>query len=137
MQIVEIKWDKFSYQELFKIDWFYPYYLYLIVRGTNLIYIGLTYYTDFAYEINYNMKRCNINSLGLHFWLGEFKCEKSDFERISKKLVKDVESLLIFYHKPSHNISNINTYYGRSNLKIKNMGCPYLEKNVNSEKLNH
>ena len=49
--------------------------------------------------------------------------EKSNYNRITKSIIRDIESLLICGNEPEENVQCKDNYTGRDNLKIKNNVC--------------
>jgi hypothetical protein len=81
----------------------------------------MAYKQDVADEIRQTIRNFNYNEDGINIWLGYI--DKSNYERITEEIVRDVESLLICANTPSDNTQNINNYSGRDNLKVENLGC--------------
>jgi hypothetical protein len=92
---------------------------------SKLIYIGIAYHQDVADEIYRTIKRFDYNIKKIKIWLGYI--EKSDYNRITKSIVRDIESLLICGNEPEDNVQCKDNYTGRDNLKIKNNGCKQIK----------
>jgi len=90
-----------------------------------LLYVGMTYYQSIS-------KR-----LRNHHKLGDIKCSETrrkkiiiragciilpDGKRISKKLVHDVEAVLIQQYDPPYNEMNTYAYWGGRDIRIVNQG---------------
>ena len=96
---------------------------YAFTQNNGLRYIGMAYKQDVADEIRQTIRNFNYNEDGINIWLGYINIDKSNYERITEEIVRDVESLLIYANTPSDNTKNINNYLGRDNLKVENLGC--------------
>ena len=120
-----LNWEKVPYSKLREYE---DAYFYAFQRGRGIIYIGIAYHMDVVAEIKSNLRAFDMNTQGLSFWLGYI--EKSDYQRITKLLIRDTENLLIFTHKPLYNTQCKNDYWGREDLYIKNKGCPHIKKRI-------
>ena len=125
---MKLQWKKTKLSELGDNEdtWFYAF-----TRGNVLLYIGITYHQVVHNEIKKRLRELSINSSGLSIWLGYIA--ESDYERITKQIVRDIECLLIYAHQPSYNTQCTSNYTGRDNLKVKNKGCPMLKSCVKVE----
>jgi len=100
-------------------------------RGANLLYIGISYHQDVVVEIRQTLTRLNINTNGLSIWLGDIT--ESTYGRITERIVKDAECLMIGTNQPVKNTQCINTYTGRNNFKVKTSGCSLIRSCVRCE----
>lgn len=126
---MKLKWGKTSYQGLAEMR---DSYFYAFFRGSVLLYIGIAYNQNVKNEIKNTIQDFDISRQGLTLWLSYI--EKTDFRRITEQIIKDVECLLIFTHKPSYNTHCKFSYAGRDNLKVKNRGCPFFKSCVKVER---
>jgi hypothetical protein len=81
-----------------------------------------------ADEILQTIRDFNYDKNEIKIWLGYIN--KSDYGRITEKIIKDAECLLICGNKPRDNTQCKDNYTGRDNLIIKNNGC----RNINDVK---
>ena len=94
---------------------------YAFTQNNDLRYIGMAYYQKVADEIRQTIVSFKYDENKIKIWLGYIK--KSDYERKTKEIIRDVECLLICGNKPLDNTYCKENYTGRDNLKIKNIGC--------------
>lgn len=97
--------------------------IYYISRkfGSNetLLYIGLTFHQNFIHRITQHHKN----------WMNEYRGEKyirfGEFPKgknITKDMIEDVESCIIFEMQPVHNINKKSSYTCCNDYKIFNSG---------------
>lgn len=96
-------------------------YFYAFTQSISLLYIGIAYRQDIDNEIKQTIRAFSLDARKLSIWLGFI--EDKDFRRITEKIVKDIECLLIFSNQPLNNISCKKKYNGRDNLAVLNSGC--------------
>jgi len=124
-QIVKLKWhflNSESDQEILDHIGFY-----MFLRKSKIVYIGQAYYKSLRERIQehlrgdkfWNWVKRNYDIQHISIKIAEI--ENIGQERINKKLVNDIESLLIAIEQPKGNIQCIKTYRGRD-LKIVNLG---------------
>jgi len=104
--------------------------LYMFLHKSEIVYIGRVYYKSLRKRIqehlrgdrlwkwverNYDVRKISIKIAEI---------EDISQERINRKLVNDIESLLIVIERPKGNIQSIKTYRGRD-LKVVNLGEKY------------
>ena len=123
-----LKWEK---SNLNKLDYHDDTWFYMFTRGDNLVYIGIAYHQDIYREIKQSLRAFNIATQGLSIWLGYIL--KMDYGRITEKIIKDIECLLISTHQPSYNTQCMSNYTGRNTIKVKNSGCSLLKRCVKVE----
>lgn len=118
---VSIKWEKTSIANLRTIE---DTYFYALLRGDNVLYIGIAYHQNVADEVNKTINRLDEldkNTVGLYVCLGYIT--ESTYGRITEQIVKDVECALIYHFQPPYNTHCTSSYKGRKNLTIYNKGC--------------
>jgi hypothetical protein len=101
-------------------------HFYAFSHGVRLQYIGMTYAQDVHDEIKNTIRAYGLSANGLTIWIGQIK--QTDYKRVSKDLVMDIERFLIFTYQPSFNIQGKPNNNVRRNLVVKNTGCPLLSK---------
>ena len=52
---------------------------------------------------------------------------------MDERIVKDIESLLIFVHQPRYNEDGKDKYWGQDFVYVRSMGCPILKEYIRSE----
>jgi hypothetical protein len=124
MDKVRVFWSKDRpIEKAIKVDEKQYEYLYMILAKKKLLYIGQAFNQYLG------------NRLSRHEVLNEILDDYSEeiirirfgniiapqFSRITKKLVTDIESVLINYHDPPYNIQSTDTYYGRD-IQVTNLG---------------
>lgn len=115
MKSVKIRWKQTNLQELNQEE---DTYFYAFSRGLALLYMGLAYNQKVSDEVRNALRAFDIKTSGLAIWLGY--TVESDFGRITKQIIKDVECLLICTHEPTYNTQCKASYSGRNNLKVRN-----------------
>ena len=131
------------------IEWYGPYKIdtvveefheyedfgvYMITRrwgeySEKILYIGLTYRQDFSTRLSQHQWWLSNTRGTIKVRVGYLREEKS-----SEKRLKDVENLLICWHRPEYNEKNL-VYHGRD-LRIINSGRRgLLDKIVDSDEL--
>lgn len=94
---------------------------YAFTQNNTLLYIGIAYFQNVADEIRKTIKAFNYDEKKIKIWLGYI--DDSDYERITEKIIRDVECLLICGNEPKDNKQCRDNYAGRDNLRIKNNSC--------------
>jgi hypothetical protein len=131
---VVLKWKRTTLSSMNEMEdtWFYSF-----TRWDNLLYIGMTFgkTQTVQKEIRQTLRSFDEEVRGLVIWLGYIDFEKTDYNQMKKKLIQDVEALLIRSHEPSWNTSNTKNYGKRRRRKliVRNRGHPYLDKIVRVE----
>jgi hypothetical protein len=88
MNNIILEWKQIDINSIPELD---DTYFYAFTQNNNLLYIGMTYYQDVVDEIRQTIRRIGYN--GNKIWLGYIK--KTDYERITKEIIMDIEFLLI------------------------------------------
>jgi len=126
MHLVKLRWhflkSKSGQEVLDHIEGFY-----MFLHKSNIIYIGQVYYKSLRDRIKEHLRgdplwkwiERNYDTRNISIKIAEI--ENIGQERINRKLVKDIEGLLIAIEQPEGNIQCIKTYRGRD-LKIVNLG---------------
>jgi len=131
MHLVKLRWHgPFKIDEIFELDYEVLEYIegfYTFLHKSKIIYVGQVYYKSLRDRIkehlcgdslwkwikrNYGLKNISIKIAEI---------EHVSQKRITKKLVNDIEALLIATQQPEGNIQATKTYWGRD-LKIVNLG---------------
>ncbi len=118
---LHIFWEKIRYNDLSEVK---DTYFYAFTRGKTVVYIGMSYYQHIRNEVRSTIYALDLDNIGLVIWLGYII--KSSYRRITERIIRDVECLLIYTHRPSYNTQCVANYSGRDSLKIVNKGCKYL-----------
>ena len=126
MNNVKLEWEKVD--DINKIRKLYDTEFYAFTQNNTLLYIGIAYFQYVADEILQTIRDFNYDKNEIKIWLGYIN--KSDYGRITEKIIKDAECLLICGNKPRDNTQCKDNYTGRDNLIIKNNGC----RNINDVK---
>ena len=105
-------------------------YFYAFTDKYDCVYIGMSYDQKIMDEITQRLDNLGLDSDEVSIWVGYIK--DSDYEKISKELVRDIECLMIYYDKPEYNTLCKENYTGRDNLEISSEGCPFLETYIES-----
>ncbi len=121
---VSVRWFKpIPYSDL--RDWKGEYYevLYVVYKGSEILYVGMAYdqYVDIRLGNHHKLSEIAKieNQRGLVISFGELRLKHG--RRLSRRLVEEIENLLIFYYEPKYNKRGIYTYTGRE-LVIRNSG---------------
>jgi hypothetical protein len=122
---VSIKWVKTNYSNLKELP---DTHFYLFARGNSLLYIGMSKDQDVIDEIKQTMRSFQIKTHGLSVYLGYIS--NSSFKKISKYIIRDTESMIIFKNKPKLNTQCVKNYTGRIPLRVISHNCRYLKKTV-------
>ena len=91
----------------------------------SLLYIGMTYSQSIANRLSNHHKLRDIRNYETRrkkIIIRAGRIILPSGNRISKKLVRDVEAILINNHKPPHNESSTYAYRGGRDLRIINQG---------------
>lgn len=132
MDNITLEWEQVNnINSIRELDdtYFYAFTQNNLILQNKLLYIGIAYHQDVADEIRSTIRRFEYNISKIKIWLGYI--HKSDYKKTKKKLVLDIESLLICGNEPLDNTQCVENYNGRD-LKIKNRGCGKI-KNVKCE----
>ena len=124
---IELRWIHTNYDNLATME---DTYFYALSGDSKLHYLGMTYDQRIQAEVkrtiyDFPLKKVNLSKETLSIWLGYI--QKMDFKRISKAIVRDVEALLIRFHRPWYNVSSTKNYNGRDKMIVNNLGCNFLE----------
>lgn len=130
MDTVKIKWQQTNYSDVGDL---YDTHYYALSRGNTLLYIGISYDQNVKKGIQQTLKRLDVNTKGLTIWLGYPDTEGTTYGRITRKIVQDVQCLMINTNQPAYNTPCKENYTGRNSLKVKTRGCPILRKCVRCE----
>jgi hypothetical protein len=122
LDFVSIEWVKTDLEDAEELE---DAYFYAFTDDETLLYIGIACKQDVIDEIKKSIDDFGLDEEEIDIWLGFIN--KTTFERITEKIVKDVECLLIFWNKPEYNTQCIKKYPGRDNLMVKNQGCQYID----------
>jgi hypothetical protein len=121
-----IRWIKTNYSEISSHE---DYYFYGFSRGKTLLYIGNTIKQDVKDRIDQHIRiKFKNETHGLQIWLGVLSY--SHIEKVSDKLIRDLESLIIFRNQPSFNHQCKKNYTGNGYIMIHNVGMPLLKKRI-------
>jgi len=119
---VRVSWRHKKYTEIKNSD-SAPFYA-LSLRD-ELLYIGQTS-QKVKSEVYANLKRLRLNSKSITVWLG--RITESGYGRITKKLVMDIENLMIAEFKPLLNERGRKNYKGRPEISVTLEGCHLFDK---------
>lgn len=103
---------------------------YMFKHKAEIVYIGQVYYKSLKKRIQEHLRGDHLwKWIGKNYDTRNISIKIAEIEdigqdRINKKLVNDIESLLIAIERPKGNIQCIETYRGRD-LKIVNIGEKY------------
>ena len=123
---IELRWMPTNYNDIGTME---DTYFYALSSESQLHYLGMTFDQHIKAEVKRTVRdfphtKVNVSKEALRIWLGYI--QKMDYKRISKSIVRDVEALLIRYHRPWYNVSSTKNYNGRKTLIVKNTGCNFL-----------
>ena len=122
---IHLTWERTNLSNIVNME---DCHFYAFTRGNNLLYIGMTWDQFIQKEAKTTLNAFNDNSKGLSIWLGYI--DKISSKRLTYKIIRDVEALLIKYHEPIWNRQNIRNYNGRDNLDVKNEGLHLLDDHL-------
>lgn len=102
-------------------------YIYMFLSNSEIIYVGAAYYQGISRRIKQHLSGDstwewvveNYNPDDISIRVAEV--ELIDQKRISKRLVDDIEALIIGLLQPPGNIQSMKIYHGRD-LRISNVG---------------
>lgn len=132
-ETVVVEWDGISLSELIEMEESEYQFLYALVRGNNLLYIGMAYRSSIVDAVKEKIRELEQDPKGLTIWIGEVNPDETTYGRITEQIIDDVKCLLIYTHQPSLNVLCTKSYTGRDGLKVKNRGRPYLKPCVRAE----
>lgn len=122
-------WERTLIEEINEME---DCHFYAFSQGNNLLYIGMTWDQTIQKEVKKTLYLYDAKKKELIIWLGYIV--DIDYKRLTKNIVKDVEALLIRYHEPNWNVSNVKNYTGRDKLIVINDMFPLLEKYLRVER---
>ncbi len=127
--------------DVFEIDWIetdlddiYNYEdteFYAFTEGSKLLYIGIAYHQDIINEIKNTLNAFRINEEEVKIWIGYI--ENTNYSKITKSIIVDVECLLIHLNQPTLNKQCKSSYTGRDNLIILSTGCALIKPCIKIE----
>jgi len=97
--------------------------IYMVTRkwgqSETLVYIGLSYWSDFAERIQCHRREWLYDLRGIRVRIGRIRLGRGRIHSLER--MRDVECLLIYVHQPIENVQCKSTYNGRE-LEIINLG---------------
>ena len=125
-KVYTLKWIKTNFSNVVNHD---DCYFYAFSIGKNLLYIGNTMKQDVVNRVNQHLNiKFDGKSKGIQIWIAKLILPYNN--RVSEKLIRDIECLLIFSNQPPKNVQCKMNYTGREFIKIHNKNFPFIKSNI-------
>jgi hypothetical protein len=127
---LSINWHSTLFAELKEFD---DFYFYAISRNGQLLYIGESTDNHVRLRISEHIReKFKNDTKDLVVWFGIIRL--NSHQKLSKQMVLEAESLLIFLNQPLLNVIHKKSYSGRDRLRVRSHGCPLLLPKVEKSK---